>query len=67
MITRIYESKTLTKHISVTVSVGLMVELVIHINGGIMLNVDVSVKYAMYVKKILFGILLHVIVKMENI
>ena len=31
-----------------------------------MKNVDVSVKN-MYVKKIMFGILLHLIVKMENI
>ena len=31
------------------------------------MNVDVSVKTFMYVKKIMFGILPHVIVKMENI
>ena len=36
------------------------------INGGITINVDVSVKN-IYVKKIMFGILLHVIVKMGNI
>ena len=35
------------------------------INGRI-INVDVSVKNVMYVKKIMFGILLHVFVKMEN-
>ena len=40
---------------------------VIHINGRIMINVDVIVKNVMYVKKIMFGVLLHVIVKMENI
>ena len=40
-----------------------MEEIVIQINGGIMINVDVSVKNVMYVKKIIFGILLHVIVK----
>ena len=40
---------------------------VIQINVGIMMNVDVSVKNVMYVKKIMFGILLHVVVKMENI
>ena len=40
---------------------------VIQINGGIMINVDVSVKSVMYVKNIMFGILLHVIVKIENI
>ena len=44
-----------------------MEEIVIQINGGIMTNVDVSVKNLMYVKKIMFGILLHVIVKIENI
>ena len=40
---------------------------VIQINVGIMMNVDVSVKNVMYVKKIMFGILLNVVVKMENI
>ena len=40
---------------------------VIQINGEITINVDVSVKKFMYVKKIMFGILLHVIGKMENI
>ena len=42
-------------------------ENVIRINDGTMINVDVSVKNVMYVKKIMFGILLHAIVKMENI
>ena len=49
------------------VNVDLMEENVIQINGGIMINVDTSVKNIMYVKKIILGILLHVIVKMENI
>ena len=40
---------------------------VIQINGGITINVNVSVKNIVYVKKIIFGILLHVIVKMKNI
>ena len=40
---------------------------VTQINSGIMINVDVSLKNIMYVKKIIFGILLHVVVKMENI
>ena len=43
-----------------------MEENVIQINGGIMINVDVSVRNAMYGKKIIFAIQLHVIVKMEN-
>ena len=44
-----------------------MEEIVIQINGGIMINDVVSVKNVIYVKKIMFGILLHVNVKMENI
>ena len=44
-----------------------MVKNVSQINGGITINVDVSVKNVMYVKKIIFGILLHVVVKMESI
>ena len=43
-----------------------MEENVIQINGGITINVDMSVKKLMYMKKIMFEILLHVIVKMEN-
>ena len=68
MITRINESKTLTKHISCeSKSISLMEEIVIQINGGIIINVDVNIKNILCVKKIMFGILLHVIVKMENI
>ena len=44
-----------------------MEQNVIQLNGGITINVDVSVKNIIYVKKIMFGILLHVIVKMENV
>ena len=40
---------------------------VILINDGIMINVTMSVKDTNYVKKFKFGIVLHVIVKMENI
>ena len=43
-----------------------MKQNVIQINGGITINVNVSVKNITYVKKILFGILLDLIVKMEN-
>ena len=68
MITGINESNALTKHIyNANVKVNLMEEIVIQINGGIKINLDVSVKNVMYVKKIMFGILSHVIVKMENI
>ena len=44
-----------------------MEENVIQMNDPIMINVDVSAKNVMYVKKIMFGILLHVIMKMKNI
>ena len=43
-----------------------MVQRVIQIKSGIMINFDASGKN-IYVKKIIFGILLHVVVKMENI
>ena len=49
------------------ISVDLMEKNVIKINGGILINVDVSVKTVMYLKKIMLGILLHVFVKIENI
>ena len=67
MITGINESKTLTKHISTTANVNLMKQNVSEINGRITINVDVNVKNIIYLKKIMFGILLHVFVKMENI
>ena len=44
-----------------------MEENLIQINGGIMINIDVSVENVMYVKNILFRILLHIAVNMENI
>ena len=44
-----------------------MEENVIQINDGITVNVDVSVKNVMYVKNIIFGTLVHVDVKIENI
>ena len=59
MISGINESKTLTKDI--------WKKNIIQIIGGLTINVDVSVRNAMYVKKIMFGILLHVVVKTENI
>ena len=49
----------------VYVSADLMEENVIQINGEVMINVDVNVENVMYVKKIIFGILLHVVVKMK--
>ena len=44
-----------------------MEEVVTQISGGIMINVNESVKNVPYVKKIMLGILLHVIVKMKII
>ena len=67
MITGINESKTLTRHISWNVNVNLMEQNVIQIKGGIAINTIVSVKNIVYVKEIMFGILLRVILKMENI
>ena len=43
-----------------------MEENIIQINDGIKINVVVSVKNVIYVKKIMFEILLHVIVKIKN-
>ena len=67
MIAGINESKLLTKHVSVECKCKFDEENVIQINGEITINVYVSVKYVMYVEKIIFGILLHVVVKIENI
>ena len=39
----------------------------VKINDGILINVYVSVKTFMYLKKIVFGILLYVFVKIKNI
>ena len=36
---------------------------VIQINGGIMININANVRKAMYLKKIMFGILLHMLQK----
>ena len=40
---------------------------VIQIKSGIMINVDGSAKSIICVKKLISGILLHVVEKMENI
>ena len=49
------------------VNVNSMDENVFEINGGITINVDVSVKNIIHVKNIIFGILLRVVVKMVNV
>ena len=45
----------------------MMEENVTQINGGIMMIVQMSVKNLMDGKEIMFGILLHAVVKTENI
>ena len=67
MITGVNKSKTLQSISQANLNVDLMEENVTQINGGITINVDASVKDIIYLKKIIFGILLHVIVKMQNI
>ena len=67
MITGINESKILAKHNHANLNVNSMGENVIQIKSGIMINVDVSIKNIIYVKKNISGILLHVVVKMVNI
>ena len=67
MTTGINESKVLTKDISRKFKCRINGKNVTQINGGITKNVDVRVKSVMYVKTIIFGILLYVAVKMENI
>ena len=54
-------------YIHVNGNVDLMKEYVTQINDGKTINVDVNVKNIMYLIKIMFEILLHVTVKMENI
>ena len=49
------------------VNVNLIEKDVAQINGRMTKNVDMSVKNVMYVKKIIFEILLHVVIKIENI
>ena len=44
-----------------------MEENVIQVNGGISINVDLSVINVMFVKKIIFGIPSHAVSKMKNI
>ena len=67
MITGKNESKILTKDISCDCKCRFNRKNLIHINDGITINVDGSVKNVMYRKKTIFGMLVHVVVKMENI
>ena len=58
MSTGINESKTLAKHISCECKCKFDGTNANQINGEIKLSADVSVKKVVYVKKIIFGILL---------
>ena len=49
------------------VNVNFMVENVIQVKSRIMINVDAGVKNIIYVKKIIFEILLHLVAKTVNI
>ena len=51
----------------VNVNVNLMKESVIQIKSGTMINVDANAKTIKYVKKIIFGIILHVVANMKTI
>ena len=61
------KSKILTKYISCKCKCRLDGKNIIQINGEITINVFLSVKNVMYVKKIIFEILLDAVAKMENI
>ena len=54
-------------HITCKLKVNLMGKNVIQISGEIMTNVDVSLESFMYAKMVIYGILLHAVMKMENI
>ena len=60
MITSINESK-------IYVNFNLMEENIIQIKSGITINVDASVKNMIYMRKNIFGILLHIVSKMVNV
>ena len=64
MVTEINQLKTLTKHISYECKYRFDER---KCYGGRMINVDFCVRNVLYVEKSMFGILQHVIVKMENI
>ena len=66
MMTGVSESKHWESIFHVSVNTNLMKQNVSQVNGGTIINVDVSVK-SIYLKMVMFGILLYVIVEMENI
>ena len=69
MITGKTESKILTKDIwwyDANVIVNLVEENIIQVKSGKTMNVDVNIKTIIYVKNTIFGILIHVVVKIES-
>ena len=68
IITDINQSKILTKHISCESKCKFDGKNITQVNAGITINLNVIVKNIMHVKKkMILGILLHVVVKIENI
>ena len=70
MITGKIESKILTKDIwwyDANVIVNLVEENIIQVKSGKTMNVDVNIKTIIYVKNTIFGILIHVVVKIESV
>ena len=69
MITGKTESKILTKDIwwyDANVIVNLVEENIIQVKSSKTMNVDVNIKTIIYVKNTIFGILIHVVVKIES-
>ena len=69
MITGINKSEILTKHVSCEYKCKLIAEDLTRIKSGITINVSVSAKIKkniMCAEKIIFGILLHKVLKMVN-
>ena len=51
----------------VNVNVNLMEKFLIQIKKGIIINVDESAQNIIYIKKIIFGMMLHVVVVVKTI
>ena len=66
MITRINESKSIRKHMSCKCKCKFDGKNVIEISNGIAVNVDMSVKSTIFVKNIIFGILLYVVAETKK-
>ena len=66
MITRINESKSVRKHMPCKCKCKFEGKNVIEISNGIAVNVDMSVKSTIFVKNIIFGILLYVVAETKK-